>query len=122
MEEMAPRVGVAWEEAFEAARLPSQRGVAFRISFVIGPGGGALEKLVRFTKLGLGGRIGRGDQWISWIHHADLDRLFLRALDDLSMRGVYVATAPGPVTNRAFMAAMRSAHRRPWSPPARCSA
>ena len=118
MEEMAPRVGVAWEEAFDAARLPTQRGVALRISFVLGPGGGALGKLVRFTKLGLGGTIGPGDQWVSWIHHADLDRLFLRALDDASMSGVYVATAPEPVTNRDFMAAMRAASRRPWSPPA----
>ena len=118
MQEMAPRVGVAWEQAFDAARLPGQRGVALRISFVLGPGGGALGKLVRFTRMGLGGTIGPGDQWVSWIHHADLDRVFLRCLDDPATSGVYVATAPKPVTNRAFMAAMRAAYRRPWSPPA----
>ncbi|BAM02392.1 epimerase [Phycisphaera mikurensis] len=117
-EEMAPRVGTAWEKAFDAARLPTQRGVTLRISFVLGPGGGALGKLVRFTRMGLGGTVGPGDQWISWIHHADLDRLFLRALEDPSLSGVYVATAPKPVTNREFMAALRAAHRRPWSPPA----
>ena len=98
--------------------------MTLRISFVLGPdagsgaGGGALEKLVRFTKLGLGGTVGPGDQWISWIHHTDLDRLILRGLDDAAMSGVYVATAPNPVTNRAFMKAMRRAHGRPWSPPA----
>lgn len=118
LDEMAPRVGIAWEQAFDAARLPSQRGVALRISFVIGPGGGALEKLVRFARLGLGGTVGPGTQWMSWIHHADLDRLILRCLDDAQMTGVYMATAPEPVTNRAFMAALRAAHHRPWSPPA----
>ena len=116
--EMAPRVGVAWEEAFEAARLPEQRGVVLWISFVLGRGGGAYERLSRLVRWGLGGTVGRGDQWISWIHQADLNRLMVAAIEESAYQGVYMVTAPEPVTNRDFMAALRRAHGRPWSPPA----
>ena len=118
LHEMAPRVGVAWELAFDQARLPHQRGVALRISFVLGPGGGAMNRLSILTRLGLGGTVGPGDQWISWISLHDLNRLWLAALVDPAYRGVYVTTAPHPVTNRDFMRALRHAYRRPWSPPA----
>ncbi len=118
MHEMAPSVGVAWEHAFAQAKLPSQRGVALRISFVLGRDGGALRRLRAVTRLGLGGTVGRGDQWISWIHEDDLHRIVLAALDDDRYVGTYMVTAPHPVTNRHFMRAMRRAYRRPWSPPA----
>ena len=122
MHEMAPRVGVAWEEAFDAARLEGQRGVALRISFVIGRsnpgGGGAMARLNPLTRWGLGGRVGHGRQWVSWLHIHDLNRLILAAIEDDSYRGVYMATAPHPVTNAQFMRALRRAHGRPWSPPA----
>ncbi len=116
--EMAPRVGVAWERAFEEARLPEQRGVVLRISFVLGAKGGALARLSKATRLGLGGTVGSGDQWISWIHQNDLNRLIIAAIEQEAYRGTYMVTAPEPVTNRAFMEAMRKAHGRPWSPPA----
>jgi uncharacterized protein (TIGR01777 family) len=118
MSEMAPRVGVAWEQAFTESKLEDQRGVILRISFVLGPHGGALRRLKWLTRLGLGGTVGSGDQWISWIHQDDLDRLIICAIEDDSYNGVYVVTAPEPVTNRQFMRAMRRAYRRPWSPPA----
>lgn len=118
MHEMAPRVGVAWEAAFEEAKLPEQRGVVLRISFVLGRDGGALRRLSKLTRWGLGGTVGRGDQWMSWIHEDDLARLMIAAIDDPAYRGVYIVTAPNPVTNRQFMRAMRKAYRRPWSPPA----
>lgn len=115
---LAPEVGLAWEEAFDAARLPSQRGVVLRISFVLGRDGGALARLAAITRLGLGGTVGSGRQWVSWIHQADLNRLVLAMLGDPAFRGVYMVTAPNPVTNRCFMAALRRACRRPWCPPA----
>lgn len=118
MHEMAPRVGVAWEKAFNEAKLPNQRGVIMRISFVLGPQGGAMDRLKRVTKLGLGGSVGSGKQWISWIHQHDLNRLIHDCLTDESYEGVYMVTAPHPVTNRQFMQEMRHAYRRPWSPPA----
>lgn len=116
--ELAPSVGVAWEQAFDEAKLPEQRGVKLRISFVLGPGGGAMTRLAKLTKLGLGGTVGSGNQWISWIHVHDLNRLVDACITDTSYEGVYMVTAPQPVTNRTFMCEMRKAYRRPWSPPA----
>ena len=121
-DEVAPAVGVAWERAFEANRLPTQRGVTLRISFVLGPpnpgGRGALGRLGRLTRWGLGGTVGHGRQWMSWIHQQDLNRLIILALTDPAYDGVYLTTAPEPVNNRTFMRALRRAYRRPWSPPA----
>jgi uncharacterized protein len=121
--EMAPFVGVQWEKAFAEAKLPQQRGVVMRISFVLGPTvvtgrGGAFERLRKLTLWGLGGTVGSGRQWISWIHQHDLNRLILAAIEDASYQGVYMVTAPHPVTNRDFMRTMRQVYGRPWSPPA----
>jgi uncharacterized protein (TIGR01777 family) len=116
--EMAPSVGVAWEQAFTESKLDNQRGVVLRISFVLGPRGGAMSRLRKVTKIGLGGTVGSGKQWISWIHQDDLNRLVVCAIEDDSYSGVYVVTSPEPVTNRQFMHAMRRAYRRPWCPPA----
>lgn len=113
---LAPTVGRAWEEAFAAAILPGQRGVVLRTSFVIGrdrgAGRGALGKLAPLARLGLGGTVGSGRQGISWIHEQDMNRLFERGLEDASMRGAYVASAPRPVSNREFMRELRRAV--PW--------
>ncbi len=118
MQEMAPSVGVAWEKAFNQAKLPQQRGVIMRISFVLGAHGGAMQRLKKVTKLGLGGTVGSGRQWISWIAQHDLNRLILAAIKDAAYEGVYMVTAPQPVTSRDFMREMRRAYNRPWSPPA----
>jgi uncharacterized protein (TIGR01777 family) len=110
-------VGRAWEEAFHASALPTQRKVIFRTSFVIGrnrgAGGGALTRLRKLVRLGLGGAVGSGRQGISWIHEADLNQLFERALTDTNMHGAYIATAPNPVSQRQFMRALRRAMRMP---------
>jgi hypothetical protein len=118
----APFVGRAWEEAFHASALPDQRKVILRTSFVIGrdcgAGCGALARLLPLVRLGLGGTIGTGKQGISWIHEADMNRLFERALDDTNMQGVYIATAPNPVSQRDFMREMRRAVGMPVGLPA----
>jgi hypothetical protein len=110
---LAPFVGRAWDEEFHAARLPTQRGVILRTSFVLGrergAGSGALAKLARLSRLGLGGTIGHGRQGISWIHERDLNRLFERALSDATMHGVYIASAPHPVSQAEFMRELRRA-------------
>lgn len=119
---LAPFVGRAWEEAFHAAALPEQRKVILRTSFVIGrdrgAGGGALRRLRTLVRLGLGGTVGSGEQGMSWIHETDMNRLFERALFDTGMEGVYVASAPNPVSQREFMRALRRAMRMPIGLPA----
>lgn len=110
---LAPFVAKAWEEEFNSALLPSQRGVVLRTSFVVGrnrgAGGGALDRLSLLARLGLGGRIGSGKQGFSWIHERDLNRLFKRALTQESMDGAYIASAPNPVSQVEFMRALREA-------------
>jgi uncharacterized protein (TIGR01777 family) len=119
---LAPFVGRAWEEEFRTGVLPSQRGVILRTSFVIGRdrgcGGGALARLLMLVRLGLGGRVGSGEQGMSWIHEADLNRLFERALFDASFQGVYVASSPNPVSQKDFMRTLRRAMGMPIGRPA----
>ncbi len=110
---LAPFVGRAWEEAYQASVLPQQRQVVLRTSFVVGrdrgAGGGAMARLKTLVRLGLGGTVGRGTQGMSWIHELDMNRLFERGLVDSSMRGAYIASAPHPVSQREFMRALRKA-------------
>lgn len=119
---LAPFVAKAWEEEFQTARLPSQRPVILRTSFVLGrdrgAGASALTKLTRIVRLGLGGRVGSGTQGVSWIHEADLNRLIERGLTDLSMRGAYIASTPDPVSQREFARELRRALRIPIGLPA----
>ena len=106
-----------WEAAFNNCDVPSTRKVLLRIGFVLGNGGGALEPLARLARFGLGGPAGSGDQYISWLHVADLNRMILWAIDSLDVAGTYNATGPAPVTNASFMGTLRKAVGRPWSPP-----
>jgi uncharacterized protein (TIGR01777 family) len=107
-----------WEQAFEAVNAPSLRRVVLRIGFVLGREGGALPVLARLTKFFLGGAAGSGRQFISWIHLADLVRMFASAVNNEALAGIYNAVAPEPVTNAVFMRELRHALHRPWSPPA----
>ncbi len=120
--EDSPFVGRAWEEAYHASVLPSQRQVILRTSFVIGrdsgAGSGALAKLRPLVRFGLGGPIGRGKQGMSWIHEADMNRIFEAALTNSKMQGAYIATAPNPVSQSVFMREMRKALRIPIGLPA----
>jgi uncharacterized protein len=106
-----------WEKAFQESNTPRTRKVLLRISFVLGHGGGALRMLVGLTKCFLGGAIGGGRQFISWIHESDMNRLWLRAIEDSTMIGIYNATAPHAVTNAEFMRELRRVLHRPWVPP-----
>lgn len=119
---LAPYVGRAWEEAFHESTVPSQRGVVLRTSFVLGrnrgAGAGALGTLTPLSRLGLGGKVGRGTQGMSWIHETDMNRLFERGLTDPSMNGVYVASAPHPVSQMEFMRRLRRAVGMPIGLPA----
>jgi uncharacterized protein (TIGR01777 family) len=115
---LAPFVGQAWENAFHREAPAQIRKVVLRTSFVLGRSGGALPKLAGLARFGLGGTVGSGRQGISWIHEHDMNRLFVRAIDDEQMSGAYIATAPNPVTNAEFMRELRRALRMPVGLPA----
>jgi uncharacterized protein (TIGR01777 family) len=85
---------------------------------VLGENGGALPVLKKLTKLFLGGRAGNGKQFISWIHLKDLTQMFVAAVENENLSGIFNAVAPEPVQNKMFMRELRRALHRPWSPPA----
>src|SRR5262245_22515730 len=115
---LAPFVGAAWEEAFIQA-VPAQiRQVILRTSFVLGKTGGALPRLAKLARWGLGGTVGHGRQGISWIHEDDMNGLFAWAIADDRVAGAYLATAPNPVSNAEFMGELRRAMRMPVGLPA----
>jgi uncharacterized protein (TIGR01777 family) len=103
----------AWEhEAFAAEEL-SGRVAVIRIGVVLGKNGGALQKMLLPFQLGLGGRLGSGRQWMSWIHVDDLVGLFAYAIEHTEVSGVLNGVAPVPVTNAEFTAALGRAVHRP---------
>jgi uncharacterized protein (TIGR01777 family) len=107
-----------WEAALEEVSAPQTRKVVLRIGLVLGPGGGALGPLEKLTRWFLGGTVGRGQQYLSWLHTADMKEIFLQAIRRPDQSGVYNVCAPHPVPNAEFMRELRGALGRPWSPPA----
>jgi uncharacterized protein (TIGR01777 family) len=107
-----------WEGELHNQNLKNTRTTVLRIGFALASNGGALGRLASLTRQGLGGTVGNGRQYISWLHINDLNRIFQWCLENKSASGTYNATGPTPVTNAAFMAALRWALQRPWSPPA----
>jgi hypothetical protein len=108
----------SWESAFNSALVPQTRRVLLRIGFVLGRDGGALPLLAGLTKWFLGGTVGGGEQFISWIHVGDLSRMFIEVIERDELVGTFNAVGPNPVTNREFMRELRRALHRPWTPPA----
>ncbi|HEY1231984.1 MAG TPA: TIGR01777 family oxidoreductase [Candidatus Binatia bacterium] len=106
----------AWEaEAFKATEL-GIRVVCPRIGIVLGPGGGALRKMAGPFKYFVGGTLGTGKQWMSWIHLEDVVGLINRFLDDGAIQGAVNTTAPNPVRNHDFCAALAKVLNRPcWA-------
>lgn len=110
------RTARKWEQAWAESPTPRTRRVVLRISFVLGREAGALATMARVARGFLGGAIGSGRQFISWIHGADMNRIFLRVIEDETMSGLYAATSPEPVRNEEFMAHLRRVLGRPWAP------
>lgn len=106
-------VCVAWEREAAAVTEHGVRHCSLRNGLVLAAHGGALAKLVPPFRLGLGGPVAGGRQFVPWIHNADVSALYLRALDDGAWSGIYNATAPEPVTNKAFGKALGRAVGRP---------
>lgn len=102
-----------WEAAAQPATEAGIRVVNIRTGIVLSTRGGALEKQLPLFKLGLGGRLAGGDQWLSWIHIDDEVSAIVHALTDASLSGGVNLTAPEPVRNREFTAALGRALHRP---------
>lgn len=103
----------AWEQAALRAEDLGIRVCIVRIGLVLGPGGGILKRMLTPFRLGLGGRLGSGEQWMSWVHRDDLVRIILYLLDHETLRGVFNATAPEPLRNRDFSLLLARQLRRP---------
>jgi uncharacterized protein (TIGR01777 family) len=106
-------VCLEWEtEAERAIGLP-MRVVRVRTGVVLGTDGGALKKMLPAFKLGVGGPLGAGNQWFSWIHIADMVGILRHALITSSLSGAINATAPEPVTNAEFTRELARVLHRP---------
>ncbi|NJC41554.1 hypothetical protein GGQ87_001812 [Brevundimonas alba] len=103
----------AWEQAALRTETLGVRVVTVRIGLVLGSAGGMLSRLLTPFEFGLGGPMGSGRQWMSWISLDDCVRLILHAVADRRLNGPMNATAPCPVTSAEFSRALGSALRRP---------
>ena len=108
-----PEVCLQWEGATEPAALAGIRVVHLRTGLVVTPAGGALEPMLLPFKLGLGGRLGPGTQWWSFIALDDLLYLVHHAIRNERIHGALNATSPDPVTNAEFTKTLARALRRP---------
>lgn len=107
------RLCAAWETEASRAEAYGVRVVRLRIGLVLSSEGGLLARLLLPFEFGLGGPTGHGDQWMSWIERDDLVRLIAHAIAAPGLHGAVNATAPEPVRNRDFAAALGRALRRP---------
>ncbi len=110
-------VCTAWETAAQAVTASGTRLVILRMGIVLGENGGALGKMLAPFSAFVGGPIGSGKQWFSWIHRDDVVKLIITAITDSQMQGVYNATAPNPVTMQDFAHTLGNVMSRPsWLP------
>ena len=100
-------IAKAWEFAFFEKSLERTRKVALRIAITLGKNGGVMKPYLNLVKFGLGGHQGNGKQMFSWIHVEDIFRIIRFVMTEKEMKGVYNASAPNAVTNKAFMQALR---------------
>lgn len=102
-----------WEAVASQAKALGIRTCLLRTGIVLGKGGGALKKLSPPFRLGLGGKIGNGNQWMSWIHLDDLVGIILYCIEHKNITGAVNGTAPNPVTNKLFTKVLGKTLERP---------
>jgi uncharacterized protein (TIGR01777 family) len=102
-----------WEAAVQPAVDAGLRVVNMRFGVVLSTEGGALEKMIPVFRRGFGGKLGTGNQYMSWISLQDVYYVMSDLLHDVSLSGPVNMVSPGPVTNRAFTQALGAAVRRP---------
>lgn len=107
-----------WEDAsLKFQQELDVRTVILRTAFVISKNSDAFRKMVLPTRFGLGAPIGSGNQYLTWIHIEDLCRLYLKAIEDTNMQGVYNAVSPEFINNADFMHTLAKAMKRPFFMP-----
>jgi len=106
-------VAVAWEQEAQRARSAGVRVVCLRVAMVLGKEAGALPLMARVFRLGGGGRLGTGQQWMQWIHIHDVAGLFLHAAGTEPVNGPVNACTPNPVRNADFTKILGELVRRP---------
>ena len=102
-----------WEAAALQAEALGVRVCLIRTGLVLGQGGGVLKRMLLPFRMGLGGRLGHGRQWMSWIHLQDWLAIVQLMIENSTMQGAYNASAPAPVTNAAFSATLAAILNRP---------
>lgn len=102
-----------WEDAANAAEDAGIRVISLRFGVVLTRKGGALAKMLPLFRWGLGGKLGSGRQWMSWVTLRDAVRIILHGIDDETLRGPINVTAPVPITNTEFTHALGRAVHRP---------
>lgn len=102
-----------WEQAAHSAEEHGTRVAIVRTGVVLGPDGGALEQMITPFKLGVGGPVAGGRQWMSWVHVDDLVGIYQLALDNADAKGPINGTAPEPVTNKEFSKTLAATLHRP---------
>jgi uncharacterized protein (TIGR01777 family) len=102
-----------WEAAAQTSETVGMRWVSVRTGIVLGPGGGMLSKLIPVFRAGLGGPLGNGNQWFSWIYIDDLIAIYSTAVFDESLKGPINATTPNPVRNNELTATIAGVLNRP---------
>lgn len=112
-EDFSHQLCADWERAALQAEHYGVRVCLVRTGLVLGANGGLLKRMLLPFKMGLGGRLGNGRQWMSWIHLQDWVAIAELMITDTSMHGAYNATAPNPVTNQQFSTILASVLRRP---------
>ena len=112
-DDFAQQLCKQWEAAAEAVKQHGVRLCILRTGLVIGRDGGFVKRMLLPFKLGLGGRLGDGQQWMSWIHKEDLITIIETLLSTAELEGIFNATAPQPVTNAEFSACLAKNLHRP---------
>lgn len=112
-EDFSHRLCADWEAAAQQAGQFGVRVCLTRSGLVIADGGGFLQRMLPAFRLGLGGRLGSGRQWISWIHRQDWINIALTMMADSTMSGAYNLTAPHPVSNAEFTKILAACLNRP---------
>ena len=112
-EDFSHRLCADWENEAKNAEQFGVRVCLIRTGLVLAEGGGLLQRMLLPFRLGLGGRLGNGQQWMSWIHRQDWIAIAQTMIADSSMQGAYNATAPNPVTNSEFTRILAYCLERP---------
>lgn len=108
----------AWENAFFKASAPQTRKVALRMGIVFGKHDGVFPRLLNLVKVGLGGKQGNGQQYVSWIHERDVASITEWLLEHPYVNGIINGTAPNPVKNAEQMQLIRSIYGKSFGLPA----